>query len=303
MRRRTWLTAIAAAAWFTDVLPKANRSVLLPFEHSAFPYSGNIPDSDRPFLDAVDNGRLGHTTSRGGVYFQDDRYSDPQSLMHWSHALRSHQPGCLVIYFHGNNATLYEDVIVRQQLPSQFDASHLHGALFAPQLARNALDSSAGRFWEPQFFAEYLKEAERNLARSTGIPEGDLRRWPVVIMAYSGGYDPAAYSLEIGGAGDRVQGVILMDALFGELPRFYNWIVRKPKYSFFVSAYSDVLRKEHGDMRARLKQGGISVNMQRPANLRNGGVWFIDCGRVGHMEFMSQAWVKNPVRWILSRMH
>ena len=47
---------------------------------------------------------------------------------------------------------------------------------------------------------------------------------PVVIVAYSGGYLPAAYSLAHGGARDRVKGVVLLDALYGEPDKFARWI-------------------------------------------------------------------------------
>ena len=40
---------------------------------------------------------------------------------------------------------------------------------------------------------------------------------PVVIVGYSGGFVPTAYSLAVGGVEKRIRGVFLLDALYGEL--------------------------------------------------------------------------------------
>jgi hypothetical protein len=42
---------------------------------------------------------------------------------------------------------------------------------------------------------------------------------------YSGGFVSAAYSLHVGGLGSRVIGVVLLDALYGELDKFSSWIL------------------------------------------------------------------------------
>src|ERR1700677_2272788 len=49
---------------------------LASVEHSAFPYHGLIPNyqetgKTRPFMDVDDNGRLGHSSSRGGIHWED----------------------------------------------------------------------------------------------------------------------------------------------------------------------------------------------------------------------------------------
>ena len=66
---------------------------------------------------------------------------------------------------------------------------------------------------------------------------------PVVIVAYSGGYLPAAYSLAHGGARERIKGVVLLDALYGEPDKFARWIEQERGHAFFVSAYSDFVAR------------------------------------------------------------
>ena len=47
---------------------------------------------------------------------------------------------------------------------------------------------------------------------------------PVIIVGYSGGFVPTAWSLEVGGLGNRVRGVFLLDAVYGELDKFASWV-------------------------------------------------------------------------------
>ena len=57
------------------------------FKNSAFPYRGMIPaDADtneraKPFLDVNAGGRLGHTSPRGGLLWEDTTYNDRHVLL------------------------------------------------------------------------------------------------------------------------------------------------------------------------------------------------------------------------------
>ena len=42
----------------------------VPFDQSPFPYSGPVPDKDVAFLDVTNVERRGHTSPRGGIYWQ-----------------------------------------------------------------------------------------------------------------------------------------------------------------------------------------------------------------------------------------
>ena len=55
--------------------PRA-KTELVPFDNSPFPYRGIVPEKDKPFLDVTEGERRGHTSPRGGVYWEDLTYSD-----------------------------------------------------------------------------------------------------------------------------------------------------------------------------------------------------------------------------------
>ncbi len=94
---------------------------LAAFQNSAFPYHGLIPNyqetgKTRPFLDVDDNGRLGHSSPRGGLLWEDQTYNDRTVLLAAPESFDPSRPGHIVVFFHGNNATLERDVIARQQI-------------------------------------------------------------------------------------------------------------------------------------------------------------------------------------------
>ncbi|MFZ4788741.1 MAG: hypothetical protein ACOYLL_11690 [Beijerinckiaceae bacterium] len=300
--RRACLSGFAGAILSLDGLcAEPQRTRLVAMRHSAFPYDGMMPGGSTPFLDSRQHGQWGHTSSRGGFNTQASTYSDKRSLLHVPKAFNPRKPACLVVFFHGNRARLEPDVIKRQRVPVQLDASKLNGALIAPQLAVNVNDSSAGHFWTPDFFARYIAEAEHHLAKQTGHPEKALAALPIVIVAYSGGYYPTIFSLEQGGATQRIKGVVLLDALFGEGERFADWITEHHKRVFFASAYSAASKAENLALKAYLTRKALRFPAW-PVRLTKGTVCFIDATKAVHDDFVSQAWVDDPLAQILGRI-
>jgi hypothetical protein len=279
------------------------------FRNSAFPYRGMIPaDADtnekaKPFLDAAADGRLAHTSPRGGMLFEDTTYNDRRVLLAAGPDFDPNRSGVIIVFFHGNQTILSRDVVDRQQTVRQLAQSNLNAVMVAPQLAVDAQDSSAGNFWRPGAFAQFLDEAESKLADLyPNAARGAFRRMPVIVVAYSGGYMPAAYSLAEGGAGERVRGVVLLDALYGEEDKFAHWIESAHNGAFFVSAYSTSTHDENLALQSRLERDGIHAENGMPDGLRPGVVAFIDSGDVKHEDFVNVAWANDPLSAVLSRV-
>src|SRR6267154_5644659 len=215
----------------TITLPKPSEreelTTLVSMKSSAFPYFGNNPRSEAPFLNISKGERRGHRAYNGRVYWQDETYNDNRVLMHVPEHFDIRKPGVIVVFFHGNGATLERDVRDRQLVPQQISDSGVNAVLLAPQLAVDAADSSAGKFWQPGGLKRFVAESADHLARLYGDPNAAkaVAEMPVVIVGYSGGFLPAAWSLEVGGLGNRVRGVFLLDAVYGELDKFASWIV------------------------------------------------------------------------------
>jgi len=279
-------------------------TALVALKSSAFPYLGNNPRTDRPFLDVAEGGRRGHRALGGHVYWQDQTYNDNRVLMHIPRRFDIDRPGVIVVFFHGNGATLERDVRDRQALPRQISDSGANAVLLAPQLAVDARDSSAGKFWQPGGLKRFLAESAEQLALLSGDPRtaAKFAAMPVVIVGYSGGFLPAAYSLSVGGADSRIRGVVLLDAVYGELDKFAGFIDRR-RDAFFVSAYTRSTKRHQDELMRMLRDRGVSYAEDFDAPLRPGSVVLVETPPgVSHRDYVTQAWTRNPVQTVLAQI-
>ncbi len=80
------------------------------------------------------------------------------------------KPGVIVVFFHGNGATLERDVRDRQLVPQQITDSGANAILLAPQMAVDAADSSAGKFWQPGGLKRFMESRRTIWPGSPAIP-------------------------------------------------------------------------------------------------------------------------------------
>jgi len=283
---------------------RGDQTALVGLKSSAFPYLGNNPRTDEPFLNISRGDRRGHRGYGGRVYWQDETYNDNRVLMHVPENFDVRKPGVIVVFFHGNGATLERDVRDRQLVPQQISDSGVNAVLLAPQLAVDAADSSAGKFWRPGGLKRFVAESAEHLATLYGDPRTAkaFANMPVIIVGYSGGFVPAAWSLEVGGLGNRVRGVFLLDAVYGELDKFASWI-EKNRTGFFVSAYTRSTKRHDNELIQMLKEKGIAISDDMDGPLRPGSVVFVETPEgVTHRDYVTQAWTEKPVKEVLVKM-
>jgi hypothetical protein len=282
---------------------KDGKMQLVAFNASAFPYRSVDPGSKKPFLDARNGRRRGHTSLRGEVYWEQPTYSDRRSLLYLPAGFDPQRPVLIVLYFHGQGATLERDVMARQAVPRQVAESGQNVALVAPQLAVDAADSSAGNFWKPGHFAAYVDEAAERLMRLYGDRAAgrQLNLAQVVIVAYSGGYLSAAYALDRGGANHRVKGTILLDALYGDEDKYAAWMAARRRQAFLLSAYTDSTKDENAALQGLLDRRRVPYAKSMPATLNPGTVAFVPCGGLDmHGDFVTRAWRPDPLKAALA---
>ena len=283
---------------------REDQTALIGLKSSAFPYLGNNPRTDEPFLNVAKGDRRGHRSYGGRVYWQDETYNDNRVLMHVPEHFDVRKPGVIVVFFHGNGATLERDVRDRQLVPQQISDSGVNAVLLAPQLAVDAADSSAGKFWQPGGLKRFVAESTDHLARLYGDPGAAkaFANMPVVIVGYSGGFLPAAWCLEVGGLGNRVRGVFLLDAVYGELDKFASWIENN-RSGFFVSAYTRYTKRHDRELMQILKDKGIAISEDMDGPLRPGSAVFVETPEgVTHRDYVTHAWTENPVKEVLLKM-
>ena len=280
------------------------KTAYVQFKSAPFPYRGRIPDSGKPFLDVTENDRHGHT-SRDGVHWEDQIYHDSRVLLYIPNGFDVRRPALMVVFFHGNGALLERDVVERQQVVAQLQRSGINAVLVVPQFAMDALDSSAGRMWQRRAFAEFITEAGVQLSTLYGDSRAKvaLTKLPIVLVAYSGGYLPAAWSLARGGIESRIRGVVLFDALYGQLDKFSDWFLRARKSAFCMSAFTESTQDGNEAMMEDLHDAGLRVQTSLPTSLTPGSVAFIrSAPNIKHEDFVTLAWTENPLTAVLSKI-
>jgi len=284
---------------------KQGKTALVRFQTAPFPYRGSIPSSGHPFFDVNDNGRRGHTTPYGRLYWEDETYNDNRVLLHIPKGFDVRRPSVMIVFFHGHGATLERDVLRRQRVADQITRSGANAVLVAPQFAVDASDSSAGRFWEPGAFGRFLGEAAEALAKLHGGAKSvrTFASAPVIFVAYSGGYLAAASCAVNGGINKRLRGVVLLDALYGELGKFASWI-ENDRSAFFVSAYLGSTRDKNSKLAEILTARDIEYATALDRPLHQGDVALLSGGgeNVSHRSFVTEAWVDNPIEDLLRRV-
>ncbi len=307
--RRVVQTQPYRVASLSPILPyqrpqHEDETALIGLKSSAFPYYGNNPRTEAPFLNISNGERRGHRSYSGRVYWQDETYNDNRVLMHVPEQFDIKKPGVIVVFFHGHGATLERDVRERQLVPQQISDSGANAVLLAPQLAVDAADSSAGKFWQPGGLKRFIDESASHLAKLYGDPSAakTFANMPIVIVGYSGGFVPTAYSLDVGGLGNRIRGVVLLDAVYGELDKFASWVANN-RSGFFVSAYTRYTQRHDQELIQMIRDKGIAISDDMDGPLRPGSVVFVKTpDGVTHRDYVTHAWTDKPVREVLAKM-
>ncbi|HEY7608272.1 MAG TPA: hypothetical protein VIF14_03495 [Alphaproteobacteria bacterium] len=165
-------------------------------------------------------------------------YSDARVLFHAARGFDPKKPSRLVLFLHGHGSEIEATAGRDLDLPGQLDRSGINAVLIAPQLALNAQESVPGKFVEPGRAAAFADEAASVLRSMLGGDAAAWRRAPIVIVAYSGGYRTAAQIVDRGGLEGRIEGVILLDAVFGDAGIYAAWLARNHHRAFLYALYT-----------------------------------------------------------------
>lgn len=239
----------------------------------------------------------------GNGYRAKRNYRDPRALLHIPKGFDIKDPGVIVVFFHGHGATLRRDVFKRQRVPQQISESGVNAVAVAPQFAVDARDSSAGKFWKKGAFRTFIDDVAKQLAREHGGPGAQraFSKMPVVIVAYSGGYEPAAWAVSRGGLGSRLKGLVLLDGLYGHVNRFANWLNSDPS-AFMINAYAGGKPMSNSArLKSVLKDKGIAYRTSLSPQLQPGSITFLHAP-TSHRHYVSKAWTKSPIADMLRRV-
>jgi hypothetical protein len=162
----------------------------------------------------------------------------PSVIVHAPPHFDAHTPLHLVVFLHGYSGCI--PVLMGQgelpcrsgELPqpgwdlgAQHDAADTNTLFVVPQLAFMQRNGRPGAFAQPGGFRAFLEELLSGpLAARLSGPHTLADVASVDLIAHSAGYTTALAILEHGGLGKLIQSVVLLDALYGETPRFARYI-------------------------------------------------------------------------------
>lgn len=282
---------------------------LQSFSHAPFPYAGPGEDGRTPFYDVVDPlKRRGHRTPSGDVLLEGATYSDDRVMLCAPAGFDPRRPALMVVFFHGHGSIIERTVTVDADLPRQIAESGANAVLVAPQFAYDAADSSPGKFLRAGAFARFVDEAASKLARLLTPAGANLRSLsgvfnlaPVLLVAFSGGYKPAAYALARGGASHRIHGVVLLDALYDEEDKYATWFAGARSRAFLASLYTESTAANQVRLRDLLARRRIASVSTLPASLARGTAAFVACGGIDrHKRFALEGPPRDPLKAVLA---
>ncbi len=283
---------------------------LVSFGGAPFPYDGPTDDGRTRFFDVVDAlRRRGRRALNGEVYWEDITYRDDRVLLHVPAGFDPRRPAVIAMFFHGHGSVI-DRAVAEAELPRQLAESGANAVLVAPQFAYDAADSSPGKFWQWGAFARFIDEAAAKLARLIVPPRVDTRRIggvfnaaPVVMVAFSGGYKPAAWALTRGGVAHRVAGLVLLDAVYEDEDKFAAWFAGARGRAFLASFHTESTAGHNAQLRAMLRQRRIEVVDALPAKLPAGLAAIVASGSIErHARFTLEGPPRDPVKTILAAM-
>ena len=101
---------------------------------------------------------------------------------------------------------------------------------------------------------------------------------------------------------NRVRGVFLLDAVYGELDKFASWIENN-RSGFFVSSYTRYTKRHDQELMRDAAGKGITFTENMDGPLRPGSVVFVQTpDGITHRDYVTQAWTEHPVKEVLVKM-
>lgn len=202
-----------------------------------YPYHGPYGDTGVDFFDYTDplTGARFHTNRYGVRLPEEGHYRDGSVLFYTPPQFDPAKPFAFVVFFHALDTNIRRSE-ADYDLSGQVDDSGKNLIFVMPQLAKNAPDSSPGKFFGANAFRAFMDETAGVLAGRLGEGYRErLRNAPIFLAAFSGGYKAVAYVLDRGGVPGRIKGVILLDALYEDVDKFEKWAREHLAEGFLVS--------------------------------------------------------------------
>jgi len=276
----------------------ARLTLLAHLDHAPYPVddrvAGFFNDSNPPPGER-------HRFIGDNRYGEAAHYQDNRVLIHVPPSFDPTAPSRTLLFLHGHYSELLDAVCHRHAVADQLNRSGCNAILVAPQLAKNAADSHSGKLSVAGGAKRLLDEVFDELGNWPDIDiAAAARHASIVIVAFSGGYRAAADLLTGSGLEDRIEGVLLFDALYSKLEKFENWR-RNQKNAFFISFNSESTATNSDTLFRRLEAAGHTVEHRLPNNISTGMTVSLAV-KTAHLEIPRAGPPEGPIAEVLTRL-
>jgi hypothetical protein len=131
-------------------------------------------------------------------------------------------------------------VLEQYLMPQALTAQKINALLVIPQGAYRARDSFGGKMEDDGGLKRLVEDVLATMKDEGVIKTPKLHK--LILSAHSGGYRPAAFSLDRGGLNGHITDVFLFDAFYGNQEFFRNWL--NSGKGRLWAAYTDHLAEE-----------------------------------------------------------
>jgi hypothetical protein len=172
-----------------------------------------------------------------------------------------------VVHFHGwgNDAT---NVFRFYKLAEQLNESKRNAVLVVPQGPYWASDSFGGKLEDELGFKRFMEDVAAGL-KQRGLIKSE-KFGNIIISGHSGGYHVMSSIVLHGGLSDKIKEVWLFDALYGQTPKFVQWLDKYHGKLIDIYTENGGTKAESEKLMADLKQRGIKFMGKNEADITAG---------------------------------
>jgi hypothetical protein len=195
-------------------------------------------------------GRNAGFTRKDGTYYPPfPHYLDSSIVVFVPEGFKETTNGAnVIVHFHGHqNDNL--GVLERYLMPQAMIKEKINALLILPQGPNRARDSFGGKMEDEGGFKRLVEDVLATMKKEKVVTSTVVNE--VIISAHSGGYRPAAFSLNRGGLNDKVTAVFLFDAFYAQQEYFRDWLLGGK--GILTGAYTEHLAEEHKTFEAEMK--------------------------------------------------
>lgn len=193
-------------------------------------------------------------TRNGVTYPVTSHYLDNTVAVYIPSGFLPNAPVTVLYYFHGHNNNV-RNALLEFKLTEMVFNSGKNCILVFPEGPVDVPDSGGGKLEDENGLLNLHREVIGRLAFDGKLNQNMIKE--VYLAGHSGAYKIIYNCLAKGGLNDLVSDVYLLDASYGGLDDFTNWMIAHPN-NRFVSIYTAHLADENKEMMATLTAKNVS---------------------------------------------